>query len=321
VRDKQTPASAKPSSAAPATKAAQLSLRQHIFDGDLGGYVLIAPAIILLALLTVWPLIFSVGISLTNYNGLGKERAALEFVGLDNYALALTDPFFLGSVVTTFKIAIVALPLQIILGYVCARILQASQGMFASHLLRTVFIVPTMMSSLTIALFFRYALNPTVGVANAILRALGLPTLLFFADTTQAPLTITAVYLWQWVPFTALLLLAGLLDIPRHIYEAAGLDGARWYQRIRYIDVPLLRRVLVIALILATVEMIRLFDLVYGTTGGGPGTSTYTVSLGIYRTGFQDFNTAVAAASSLMVLVVTIFIAMRFVRLMREEGP
>ena len=191
--------------------------------------------------------------------------------------------------------------------------------MFGSHLFRTLFIVPTMMSSLTIALFFRYSLDPMIGVGNEVLRFVGLPPLLFFADTQQALLTLIAIYLWQWVPFTALLLLAGLLDIPRHIYEAADLDGSRWHHRIRYIDLPLLRRVLVIALILATVEMIRLFDLVYGTTQGGPGTSTYTVSIGIYRIGFQDFNTALAAASSLMVLVVTIFIAPVFVRQMREE--
>jgi multiple sugar transport system permease protein len=176
-----------------------------------------------------------------------------------------------------------------------------------------------MMSSLTIALFFRYALHPSVGVANAILKVLGLPPLLYFTDVTQAPLTVMTIYLWQWVPFTTLLLLAGLLDIPRHIYEAADLDGARWWQRIRYIDAPLLRRVLVIALILATVEIIRMFDLIYGATQGGPGTSTYTVSIGIYRMGFQDFNTALAAAASLLVLVVTIFIAQVFVRQMREE--
>jgi multiple sugar transport system permease protein len=296
---------------------ARPSLRSRIIDGDLGGYLLIAPAIVLLAFLTVWPLIFSVGISLTNYNGLAK--APLEFVGLDNYVTILEDPFFTGSLLTTLKLAAVALPLQIILAYVAARILLASQGMVGSHLFRTLFIVPTMMSSLTIALFFRYALQPSVGVANAILKVLGLPPLLFFTDITQAPVTVVAIYLWQWVPFTALLLLAGLLDIPRHIYEASALDGCRWHQRVRYIDFPLLRRVLVIALILATVEIIRLFDLIYGATQGGPGTSTYTVSIGIYRIGFQDFNTALAAAASLLVLVVTIFIAQVFVRQIREE--
>lgn len=309
-------ANAQPASAAPAPGEVQQTLRQRILDGDLGGYVLIAPAIILLALLTVWPLIFSVGISLTNYNGLVK--APLEFVGLDNYVRAFNDPFFIGSLVTTAKVALVALPLQVILAYVCARILQEAQGMIGSHLFRTLFIIPTMMSSLTIALFFRYSLDPVIGVGNEVLRFFRLPPLLFFADGQQALMTLIAVYLWQWVPFTSLLVLAGLLGIPRHIYEAADLDGSRWYHRVRYIDVPLLRRVLVIALILAIVEIIRLFDLVYGTTQGGPGTATYVVSIGIYRIGFQDFNTALAAATSLMVLVLTIFIAQVFVREMRE---
>jgi len=293
------------------------TLRERILDGQLGGYLLLAPAVIVLAALTIWPLIFSVGISLTNQTGV--QRPELEFVGLDNYVRALNSAFFTGSVVTTLKIGIVAVPVQIILGYLCARILQAASGMIGSSLFRTLFIIPTMMSSLTIALFFRYSLDSAIGVGNAILKVLGLPTLLFFADRTQAPLTIIAVYLWQWVPFTALLVLAGLFGIPRHIYEAAEIDGSRWYHRIRWIDVPLLRRVLVIALILATVEIIRLFDLIYGATQGGPGTSTYTVSIGIYRMGFQDFDTAMAAASSLMVLVITIIIAQVFIRQMRED--
>lgn len=311
------PANTQPTSKTPPPGEEAQSLRSRIVDGNLGGYILIAPAIILLALLTIWPLIFSVGISLTNYNGLVK--GPLEFIGLDNYVRALTDPFFTGSVATTAKLAIVALPLQIILAYACARILQAAQGMVGSHLFRTLFIIPTMMSSLTIALFFRYSLDPVIGVGNQVLRFFRLPPLLFFADRDQAVYTLIGVYLWQWVPFTALLLLAGLLGIPRHIYEAADLDGSRWYHRIRYIDLPLLRRVLVISLILATVEIIRLFDMVYGATQGGPGTATYVISIGIYRIGFQDFNTALSAASSLMVLVLTIFVAQVFVREMREE--
>jgi len=313
----QAPSAANPTNTSPAPGEVQLSVRQRIADGQLGGFLLLAPAIIVLAALTVWPLIFSLGISLTNQNG--PQRPPLEFVGLDNYVRVLNSAFFVDSVVTTFKIGLVAIPLQIILGYLCARILQAASGMIASGLFRTLFIIPTMMSSLTIALFFRYSLDPAIGVGNALLKAAGLPTLLFFADRTQAPMTLIAVYLWQWVPFTALLMLAGLLGIPRQIYEAADIDGSRWYHRIRWIDAPLLKRVMVIALILATVEIIRLFDLVYGATQGGPGTSTYTVSIGIYRMGFQDFNTAMAAASSLMILVITIFIAQVFVRQMRED--
>jgi len=293
------------------------SLRARITDGNLGGYVLIAPAMIVLAVLTIWPLIFSVGISLTDYHG-GASRPT-EFVGLKNYVTVLTDPFFQAGLFNTARIFVIAIPLQLILGYICARIFQAATGMIGSRLFRTLFIVPTMMSAIAIALFFRYILDPVIGVGNQVTHFLNLPPLLFFASPQQAFWSLIGAYLWEWVPFTTMLLMAGLLTIPHEIYEAAAMDGAKWHHRIRWIDLPLLRRVLIIAAILASVEVIRLFDLVYGATQGGPGTSTYTVTLSLFRIGFQDFETGIAAAGSLMILVVTIFIAQVFVRVMREE--
>ena len=103
--------------------------------------------------------------------------------------------------------------------------------------------------------------------------------------------TLAGVYLWQWVPFTAILLMAGLLQIPTQVYEAAAVDGARWYHRVFWIDLPLLLRVGAIAGILAVVEVIRLFDLVYGSTQGGPGTATLTNAVAIFRIGFENFDT------------------------------
>ena len=306
-----------PTAFAPKGDRESQSLRTRIMDGNLGGYILIAPALVVLALLTIWPLIFSVGISFTDYHG-GASRP-VEFVGLKNYSAIIDDPFFRTGVLNTFKILVIAIPLQLILGYACARIFQAATGMIGSRLFRTLFIVPTMMSAIAIALFFRYILDPVIGVGNQVVSVTGLPPLLFFADPGQAFWTVIGLYLWEWVPFTSMILMAGLLTIPQEIYEAADIDGAKWHHRIRWIDLPLLRRVLVIAAILASVEVIRLFDLVYGATQGGPGTSTYTVTLSLFRTAFQNFETATAAAGSLMILVVTIFIAQAFVRVMREE--
>lgn len=296
----------------------KLGLRARITDGDLGGYVLIAPAMIVLAALTIWPLIFSVGVSFTNYHG-GGAATDVRFVGLENYGTVLADPFFQAGVFNTAKIFLIAIPLQLILGYACARIFLAATGMIGSRLFRTLFIVPTMMSAIAIALFFRYILDPVIGVGNQLLDIVNLPPLLFYADPQQAFWSVIGVYLWEWVPFTSMLLMAGLLTIPREIYEAAAIDAARWHHRIRWIDLPLLKRVLIIAAILAAVEVIRMFDLVYGATQGGPGTSTYTVTLSLFRIGFQDFETGIAAAGSLLVLVVTIAVAQVFVRVMREE--
>ncbi len=300
-----------------AAAGARPSLRVRILDGELGGYVLLAPAVIVLFLLTIWPLLYSIGISFTNYH-LGST-SPISFVGLSNFGHMVSDSIFLGSLVTTIELLVLAIPLQLVLGYICARILQAAQGMPGARILRTCFIIPTMMTSLAVALFWGYILDPLIGVANWLLSLVHVAPQPWFTAPGSAFFTLTGVYLWQWVPFTSILLLAGLLNIPQPIYEAAAVDGVRWYNRVISIDIPLLLRVGAIAAILAVVEVIRLFDLVYGSTQGGPGTATLTNAVEIYRIGFEDFDTGYAAATSLIILVVTILIAQVFVRVLREE--
>ncbi len=299
------------------TRPTRPALKERILNGELGGFLLLAPAIIVLFLLTIWPLLYSIGISFTNYH-LGST-APVGFVGLQNFGRLITDSIFLGSLLTTIEVLLLAIPLQLILGYVCARILQASHGLPGSRVLRTFFIVPTMMTSLAVALFWNYILNPLLGVANYVLSLVHIAPQLWFTSPGTALFTLVGVYLWQWVPFTTILLLAGLLNIPQNIYETASVDGARWYHRVARIDVPLLLRIGAIAAILAVVEVIRLFDLVYGSTQGGPGTTTLTNAVEIYRIGFENFDTGYAAATSLIILVVTIVIAQLFVRVLKEE--
>lgn len=293
------------------------TLRARILDGELGGYVLLAPAFLVLLALAIWPLVYSVGISFTNYELAASK--ALKFVGLANFRQLVNDPIFLGSLWTTAKYLLVLIPAQLILGYVCARILVAAHEMIGSRFLRTCFIVPTMLTSLAVGLFWSYILNPLIGIANYILDLLHLAPQPWLTSPSSAFFTVAGIYLWQWVPFTALLLMAGLLSIPPQIFEASAIDGVRWYHRVFQIDVPLLLRVAAIAGILAVVEVIRLFDLIYGSTQGGPGTATLTNAVAIYRIGFQNFNTSYAAATSLLILVATIMISQLFVRALRER--
>jgi multiple sugar transport system permease protein len=294
------------------------SLRARILDGELGGYVLLAPALLFLLALAIWPLAYSIGISFTNYE-LATTRT-VKFVGLSNFRQLVNDPIFLGSLWTTAKYLLVVIPAQLVLGYICARILVAAYGMIGSRFLRTCFIVPTMITSLAVGLFWHYILDPLIGIGNYILVQLHITPQPWLTSPTSAFYTVAAIYLWQWVPFTALLLMAGLLSVSPQIFEAAAIDGARWYHRVFQIDLPLLLRVGAIACILAVVEVVRLFDLIYGATQGGPGTSTLTNALEIYRIGFQNFNTSYAAATSLLILVATILISQLFVRVLRESN-
>jgi multiple sugar transport system permease protein len=293
------------------------TLKARVLDGELGGYVLLAPAVLILLALTIWPLLYSIGISFTDYELTASKP--IDFGGLANYRRIGNDSLFLGSLWTTAKILLIVLPAQLVLGYLCARILVAAHGMIGSRFLRTCFIVPTMLTSLAVGLFWSYILNPLFGVANYLLHFIHVDPQPWFTSPTSALATVAGVYLWQWVPFTALILMAGLLSIPSQIFEAAAIDGARWYHRVFQIDLPLLLRVGAIAGILAVVEVIRLFDLVYGATQGGPGTATLTNALQIYRIGFQNFDTSYAAATSLLILVVTILVSQLFVRVLRER--
>jgi multiple sugar transport system permease protein len=301
---------------APAAMRPRPSLKTRVLDGELGGYVLLAPAVLILLLLTIWPLVYSVGISFTNYH-LGST-ARVGFVGLGNYGHLASDSILLGSLATTGELLLLVVPAQLILGYICARILQAAHGLPGARFLRTCYIIPTMMTSLAVALFWAYILDPLIGIANFVLQLVHLPAQPWFTSPGTALFTLTGVYLWQWVPFTAILLMAGLLQIPTQVYEAAAVDGARWYHRVFQIDLPLLLRVGAIAGILAVVEVIRLFDLVYGSTQGGPGTATLTNAVAIFRIGFENFDTGYAAATSLVILVITILVAQVFVRVLRE---
>ncbi len=297
--------------------ATNTSLLGRITNGALGGYVLLFPAVVVILLLTIWPMIFNVAISFTDFRaGAGAE---VNFIGLRNWGTMISDRLFTGAMVTTGGLVVIAVPLQLVLAYGAARIITRTHQMLGTRLLRTLFILPTMMTSLAVALFWRYILDAQIGVANFVLHSLGLPTSRFLSEPTTAFASVVFMYLWQWVPFSAMLLMAGLLGIPRSLYEASAIDGANWIHRIRYIDLPQLRRVFAIAGILGLVEVIRMFDLIYGATNGGPGTATYTVSLAIYRSAFQNFTTGYAAAGALVVLVITIVVSQLFVRALKED--
>jgi multiple sugar transport system permease protein len=325
VATRGTSMSSAPSAVPPSTQISptragapgRQSLKTRILDGELGGYLLLAPAVVVMLALTIWPLLFSVGISLTDYH-LGST-ATTHFIGFRNYSDIFNDSIFLGSLSITGQFLLLGVPLQLVLGYICARILVAAHVLPGARILRTIFIIPTMMTPLAVALFWGFILDPMLGVGNWLLSLVHVPGQPWLASPNLVVFTLTGLYLWQWVPFTAVLLMAGLMTIPQSIYEAAALDGVPWHQRVLHLDLPLLLRVGAIAAILAVVEIIRLFDLIYGSTQGGPGTASLTNAMEIYRIGFLNFNTGTAAAASLLILVVTILISQGFVRLLREE--
>lgn len=195
------------------------------------------------------------------------------------------------------------MPIQFILGYIIAKFFMAAAKMKGIGLIRTVYMFPLMITPLSVGLFWNYLLNPRVGAVNGILNALHLPLQEWLSNSVTAFPCIIGIYLWQWTPYVAMLLLAGLLSIPPELYESAAIDGAGMLQITKAIDLPMLKKVLGISAILSLVQIVQTFELVLATTNGGPGTSTMVSAYAVYRDAFKYLKMGRACAEAVVLMV------------------
>jgi multiple sugar transport system permease protein len=270
----------------------------------------VAPALAVLLALSIYPLIFSVKVSLTNSAGA---------FGFDNFARLATDRVFAAAAVQTVAFAAVALTIEFALGLALALLVDSLTR--ARSLFRAGIMVPMLLPPVVAAVVWRLIYNPQFGVLNLTLRRLGLNTaaLVWTNGERSALLSVIAVDVWEWTPFIFLLLSAGLQAIPAEPLEAALIDGASWWQRFRDVTLPLLKPAIVLALLLRAMDLVRIFDQIFILTQGGPGTATETVSLYIYRTAFRFSNFGYAAAMSFVLLVATMLFSRALLRVMRTR--
>src|SRR5437762_6568078 len=178
-----------------------------------------------------------------------------------------------------------------------------------------------MLPPVVVGVVWRLMLNPDFGAVNGTLKSVGLNTesLTWTASPILALGSVIAVDIWQWTPFMFLILLAGLQAIPQEPYEAALIDGSNHLQTFRHVTLPLLKPAILIALLLRTMDLLRVFDHIFILTEGGPGFATETVSLYIYRTAFRFSNFGYAAAMSFVLLVLTNLISVAYIRMLRAQ--
>ena len=168
---------------------------------------------------------------------------------------------------------------------------------------------------------FSYILNPTLGIANYMLSGIGVQGPSWFGDPNFALPTVIFINAWQWTPFMMLLMLAGLVSIPDSLYEAAELEGAKWHHIARWIELPAIRDVILIGVILRVIDNLKLFDLVYVTTRGGPGDATELVTFFAYRQDFRFFQVGYGSAAAVIILMISIIvttIAVAYLRRMQK---
>src|SRR5215208_6771735 len=273
----------------------------------------IAPSLAVLLSLSIYPLIYSVTISLQ------RETSSGIVWGLGNFARLASDNFFLTAMVHTFVYAAVALTCEFLLGLALALLLNKQirgRGLFRASLL-----VPMMLPAVVVGVVWRLLLNPNFGAVNGTLRQFGINTesLTWTASPRLAMLSVIAVDVWQWTPFVFLVLLAGLQAIPQEPYEAALIDGSSRWQTFRHVTLPLLKPSILIVLLLRTMDLLRVFDQIFILTEGGPGFATETISLYIYRTAFRFFDFRYAAAMSFVLLALTNIISALFIKFLEAR--
>jgi multiple sugar transport system permease protein len=271
------------------------------------GLIWVAPALFVLAALSIYPLLYLIKVSLTDTRGFT----------LAHYARLFQDRLFLVAAGQTLLYAAVALALEFFLGLVLALLVDSLTH--GRALIRVGLLAPMLLPPVVAAVIWRLIYNPEFGALNGMLRQLGINTahLTWTSGRSSAMLSVILVDVWEWTPFLFLLLTAGLQAIPAEPLEAARVDGAGYWQTLRDVVLPLLKPVILLALLLRSMDLLRIFDQIFLLTQGGPGSATETVSLYIYRTAFRFSNFGYAAAMSFVGLVITMVAARGLMRLMK----
>jgi multiple sugar transport system permease protein len=297
----------------------EASRRWQFLDGVNGAaLVLIAPAVIYLVLFSIYPLVYSLATSFQHYD---QVKATFTFVGFDNYAALFSDGTFRGSLVTSALFVGGAVAVQVTLGTALALFLD--QHLRGSWIVRGAVVFPMLLTPVVVGLMWRALLNPDWGLVDTLLHAAHLPIPNWLGDTNLVIWTLVIVDSWQWTPFVFVVVYARLQVLPREVFEAAEVDGAGSWQRIRSVALPLLAPAIVFAAIFRGIDAFRSFDLVFGLTYGGPGYSTTTLSFYTFQNGFQFTNYGYASALAyvmVIILVVATTFLFRFMRLRRADA-
>jgi multiple sugar transport system permease protein len=278
---------------------------------------MVAPAVLLILALSIYPLLFSAWVAFVNYDFQIPGHA---FVGLQNFSQVVNDPVARSSLLTTILLSAANVTIELLLGLALAL---AMTGAFRGRgLAMSILIIPLFISPVIVGENWALFLQRPFGPADYILsHIVGHPVTIGWLS--EAPWNFIAIILadvWQWTPFMFVILLAGLAGIPPHLYEAAELDGVSRIQAFFYVTLPQLAPIILLAITFRLLDAVKLFDVIYMLTGGGPGTQTYTTSFYLYQVGFQQFHLSQATAGSwLFLILLSVMIMLLVRRLLRAE--
>ncbi|MDQ6620529.1 MAG: sugar ABC transporter permease [Pseudomonadota bacterium] len=278
------------------------------------GYAFLAPVLVFLAAVIVFPLGYAFWTSLHRVRGLNST-----FVGIGNYERIFSDEAFWHSLGVSLKFTGISVVLHMLLGLALAMLLDQLRALRTP--VRILFLTPWMVAPAVGATIWLWLLEPQFGVVNFLLRSAGIidAPLAWLGEPVLAFASVVMVDVWRGVPFVMLLMLAGLQTIPADQYEAASIDGANAWQRFRYVTLPNLRYLLVVASTLDIINTIRHYDIIGVMTGGGPAGATEVLPVLLYNTAFRGNRFGDAAAIGVALLAIVLAFSLVYLRIARPE--
>ncbi len=269
-------------------------------------WLFVAPSIFLLLAVNIFPLIWTIYLSFTNYR-VNRPNNVVEWVQFENYRRILTDPDIWHTMQATAHFLLWTLTLQVLIGFTLAYLI--NKKFKGNDLWTTIIVLPMMLSPAVVGNFWTFLYQPQIGLFNYVVSFFtGIDPASFsmIGDVSLAPWSIVIVDTWMWTPFVMLICLAGLRSIPDYIYEAAAIDRASKWRQFWTITIPMVLPFLMLAVLFRGIENFKMFDLVVQLTGGGPGSVTEVTSITLKREAFENWRTGYSSAYAI-ILFVTVF--------------
>lgn len=285
-----------------------------LFTGKKAGRAFLLPAVIILLILTIFPFLFSLFLSFGKVSFLGGLK--IHLAGLKNWVRLFGDERFYNALSNTILIAVIAVAIEYVLGLGLALLL--NRRVRGSTFFRVLFLLPMMLTPIAVGYMWRMMFNPTRGPIDHVLPLLGLPAVAWLTEPKIVLYSVILTDIWHWTPFMILILFAGLQSIPPALLEAARVDGASGWQLFREVIFPLLAPASIAAILLRTVEVLKIIDKIYILTGGGPGISSESMTLFGYSLGLRAFDLAYGATIAFSLFITVLAISIVFLLMTRR---
>ncbi|QKX19073.1 sugar ABC transporter permease [Microbulbifer sp. YPW1] len=277
-------------------------------------YLFLLPACAIIGAFVLYPMLHAIMASLTDYNMITESR----FVGADNYRMLLQDPFFWNSLKNTLLYLLVVVPVLVIAPIFLA--LLVNRSLPGIKLFRAVFYLPVITSLVVTGLIWKWVYEEQ-GILNYFLLSTGITDdpVAFLTDPANALFSVMAVTVWTGLGYYMVIYLAGLQSIPRHLYEAAEVEGVSKWRQTLFITIPLLKPSIAVVAVMSSIAAMKVFEEVYVMTQGGPLDSTKTLVYFIYQSAFEEFEMGYAAAAGVVLFLLTLVLSLANLFLLRKD--